>query len=94
MTEVRRILAAGMHPILRVDPPTQPYIQEVERQLKGLSSQEQEKILINASSLPTKFRRSLYELADFYVYPRRFDAFLFLRELDICGLQLWDVSNN
>ena len=94
MEDVRQILAAGLHPILRVDPPTDPYIQEVRRRLAGLSSQEEERVFIDSKCMPTKFRRTIYEQAHFYIQPKRFDAFLFLRELEICGLQVWVASSN
>ncbi|MEC7984433.1 MAG: glycosyltransferase family 2 protein [Myxococcota bacterium] len=88
--DVRTVLAHNMYAILRVDPPTEPYIRDVEQAIQDFLFDEQDRIHIESSAIPTKFRRSLYSLAQYYIAPKRFDAFLFQREIDICGLQLWE----
>ena len=67
--------------ILRVDPPTSTYVEHVQQHCDHFSQEDRQRIYIETSPLPTHYRKSIYDLAEYYISPTRFDAFHFLREI-------------
>ena len=87
---LQQLLAQTEHSvILRVDPPTATYIEHVSQHCALLSKEEQKRIHIETTPIPTHYRRSIYTLADHYIRPTRFDAFHFLREIAYMNITEW-----
>ena len=75
--------------VLRIDPPTATYIEHVQQHFSLLSQEDLQRIHIETTPIPTHYRKSIYELADHYVRPTRFDAFHFLREIAYMDITEW-----
>ena len=84
---VLEAVGQGYKVILRIDPPSPPYIEDTLRQLAQLDEEQRACVHVEATSLPSKFRRSIFDLAQYYIRPQRFDAFAFQRELDCLEIE-------
>ena len=87
---LQQLLAQTEHSvILRVDPPTATYIEHVQQHYSLLPQEEQQRVHIETTPIPTHYRKSIYALASHYVRPTRFDAFHFLREIAYMNITEW-----
>ena len=82
LSTLQKILRESQYSvILRIDPPTASYVEDVQHQCAHLLQEERQRVYLETSPLPTHYRKSIYDLAEYYVRPTRFDAFHFLREI-------------
>ena len=86
--ELDSLLKTHWNIILRIDPPTESFQEEVAHRISTLSPAEQSRIFLETTRLPTTQRASIYALATHYAPLKRFDAFMFARELNALAIPL------